>query len=167
MRQAASSARWDAFMAFAAEFLVEAPASKRGRRPAEKVLERLVTRTVELVAEREERARAHPADLEGWHEVRKAAKRVRYALEALEALEAPGAGERRTRWKEIAQEFGVIQDAAILREQLAVFEHAAATAQEPLGTYELLRDRLAEHLDEQLEQVRGLLGEALAAELDD
>ncbi|NLT25199.1 MAG: CYTH and CHAD domain-containing protein [Microbacteriaceae bacterium] len=162
MRQAVASARWDAFMASAAEFLVDAPASGKGRRPAGTVLPKLVDRAIERVVARTERADADPADLERWHEVRKGAKRVRYAFETLEALELPGAEQRRRAWKAIAEDFGEIQDAAILGEQLAAFERGAEAAGEPLDTYELLRDRLGDRRDERLERVRGMLGDALA-----
>lgn len=158
---AMASPRWDSVFAQAAEFITEVPASGRGRRPAETTLDRLAGDSIKRASKREKTARKHPADLEGWHEVRKSAKGARYAHEVTAALGSEEADRKRAQWKKVTSAFGEVQDCVILAEQLAAFESAARNTNEPVETYDLLRGKLARKRDAALAQARTLLAEAL------
>lgn len=160
---AMGSPRWDSVFAQAAEFIAEAPASSRGRRPAGTTLSRLAGDSVKRAAKRNKAAKKQPQDLDGWHEVRKSAKRARYAHEVLAAIGSEGADRKRAKWKKVTSAFGEVQDGVILDEQLAAFEAAARTREEPVDTYELLRARIVEQRSASLAEARSLLADALDA----
>ena len=162
LRRVVASPRWDALHLLASEFILDPPASRRGRRPAFGVLPKLAADTIDLVRERTDAARADETNLDAWHEVRKGAKRVRYSYEVLEQLGDDDAKPTRQAWKEVAEDFGAVQDAVILDEQLQRFERAATAAGEPIDTYELLRGRFETDRDAELARVRTLLDELLA-----
>ncbi|WP_284740538.1 CHAD domain-containing protein [Amycolatopsis sp. RTGN1] len=89
---------------------------KAARRPAAKVLPRLVHVVAADVGERVARVAALPAGPErdrAVHDVRKAAKRLRYALEAAGAKPAP---------HEFQDLLGEFQDAVVAREHLRALE---------------------------------------------
>ena len=160
---ALDSARWDAMFVQISEFLDEVPLTRRGQRPAGRVLPKLTGKAEGKVAKRLKRAERHPGDLDGWHEVRKAAKGARYAYEALAAVEVDGADDDRKRWKQVASAFGEVQDSVILEEQLEVFERDATAAGEPLDTYELLRGRLLDGREQSLTTAIDAVTDALDA----
>lgn len=158
---AMASPRWDAVFAQATEFIAEAPASSRGRRPGFVTLERLAAESVKRTAKRNKTAKRHSDDLEGWHAVRKSVKGARYSHEVLADLGDKGAERQRVTWKKVAGHFGEVQDSVILEEQLAAFEAAARNTQEPTETYELLRERLNAKRDQALAAARSALAAAL------
>ncbi|KAB1643941.1 CYTH and CHAD domain-containing protein [Gulosibacter chungangensis] len=161
LQLAMASPRWDAVFAQVTEFIAEAPASSRGRRPAKATLERLAAESVKKTAKRNKAARRHPEDLERWHGVRKSVKAARYSHEVLAELGGKSAERQRVKWKNVAGLFGQVQDSVILEEQLAAFESAARNAKEPLETYELLRGQLLAKRDHALAAARNSLTEAL------
>jgi CHAD domain-containing protein len=97
---------------------IDAPLTRRGRRPARRELPRLIARADTKVTRRMRRAdqqRPGPARDAALHEVRKAAKRLRYATEvALPVLGAP-ARRYRKRVKSVQQLLGEHHDAVVAR----------------------------------------------------
>jgi CHAD domain-containing protein len=59
------------------------------------------------------RASARPGDLTRWHEVRKAAKAVRYGAEALVGTLGETAESWRARWEQVTEGFGAVQDCVV------------------------------------------------------
>lgn len=74
------------------------------------------------------------------HEARKAAKRMRYALEPVEQLGGATATALRERVKELTAVLGLRQDTVVARDFLARVAAAAAAAGEPVTTYAWLAD---------------------------
>lgn len=112
-----------ALRAALADFLLDPPLRARANRPAEAVLPALWQATVDRVVDlRAEALRIDPDDeaAQGvaWHEVRKAAKAVRYCSEAL----APALGDAYTAqakaWEQVTEALGAVQDAVIARDVL-------------------------------------------------
>jgi len=60
---------------------------------------------------------SHSSDEQAWHDVRKAAKAVRYGAELLAPLGADFA-ERRAAWEQVTEQLGAVQDAAVTRAEL-------------------------------------------------
>lgn len=87
--------------------------------PAQPMLHGLLDRARGRAAIRYAAALADPASLGGWHEVRKAAKAVRYGAEAL----APVFGRRALRhaaaWEAVTDALGEVQDSVVAQEALA------------------------------------------------
>ena len=93
---------------------------------------------IERVVARTERADADPADLERWHEVRKAAKAVRYACEAMEAS-VPGLSDEVTAWEAVTESLGELQDTAVASD-LIVQVARRSGADPDTGAWRVLRD---------------------------
>jgi CHAD domain-containing protein len=74
------------------------------------------------------------------HEARKAAKRMRYALEPVEQVWGAEATALRERVKELTAVLGLRQDTVVARAFLARLAAAAAAAGEPVATYAWLAD---------------------------
>ncbi|HHU39523.1 MAG TPA: CYTH and CHAD domain-containing protein [Propionibacterium sp.] len=124
------------------ELLVDPPLRRRARKPAGDVLPELQERAVREVAELREHARSAPDDLERWHEVRKAAKAVRYACEAL-ADAIPGLAEEAELWEEVTESLGELQDTAVAAELIADVARRAG-ADPDTGVWRVLRDAQAD-----------------------
>ncbi len=69
--------------------------------------------------------RGRPRDLERWHEVRKAAKAVRYATEAM-ADAVPGTDADVAAWEAVTEAFGELQDTAVASDLIAEVARRAA-----------------------------------------
>ena len=86
--------------------------------------------------------RAHaeeaPEHLEGWHDVRKAAKAVRYCAEALVDAFGEPAAEIASAWEAVTEAFGEVQDTVVSAEVLGRHAWAAELAGEPVRPYTLL-----------------------------
>jgi CHAD domain-containing protein len=107
------------------------------------------------------RAASRPDDLTRWHEVRKAAKSVRYGAEALLGVLGGTAEEWRARWEEVTEGLGAVQDcvvAAQVLEELASHTVVEGLPREPF-------DALLAHQDatrtEALARGRAVLTAAL------
>lgn len=130
--------RAEALRAALVSLLVDPPLRRRARRPAGEVLPKLRQQAVREVVKLREVARADPDHLEHWHEVRKAAKAVRYASEAL-ADALPGLDAEVELWEEVTETLGELQDTAVatdLIEQVA----QRAGADPDTGVWQVLRD---------------------------
>ncbi|MFN2496135.1 MAG: CHAD domain-containing protein [Pseudonocardiaceae bacterium] len=121
--------------------LADPPLTSRGRRSARRELPRLVSRAYRRVERRMRRADRAPAGAERdaeLHEIRKAAKRLRYAAEAaVPALGRP-ARRLRKRVKAVQQLLGEHQDAVVARPVLRELGMQAHLDGENGFTYGLL-----------------------------
>lgn len=104
--------------------------------PAARVLPPLRARAVAEVALLGAHALIEPEDLEDWHEVRKAAKAVRYASEAMTAaLLSDGEIER---WEAVTETFGTLQDTAVMIEVIDLLAEDAPDEEQ--ASWQALRD---------------------------
>ncbi len=92
--------------------------------PAAAALAGPLADAVVRVAGRAERAARAPDDPDAWHDVRKAAKGVRYGYELASAA-FPG---RAAAWEAVTEAFGDLQDASVARERLAALGVAGTWA---------------------------------------
>ncbi len=146
--------------------LVEAPRwAEPATRPAADVLPRLVRRDWRRLRRRVDLLDALHAAGEGLddaardealHDVRKAAKRLRYACEALEPWWGDEAKALRKAAQEVTQVLGDRQDAAVARTHLRRLGREAAAAGESAFTYGVLYSReeaRGERLEEEFAEV--------------
>lgn len=129
-------------------FVDEPPYSPLGRRPARPVLRALVRKADRKLRQRVERALRTPAGADqdvALHAARKAAKRLRYAAEAVTPLYGQDAAKHAKRTKKIQDGLGEHQDCVVAQGVLREFATAAHGAGETSFTYGLLlggeRDR--------------------------
>ena len=144
------------------EFLVVRPLRDVGELPAEFVVRGVAESAVRRVRRRYRRALAEPANLARWHEVRKAAKAVRYACEALVPPCGKGADETADRWEAVTEALGDAQDTVVADDILAGLEEAARRRGEPTRTYGVLRERQLVKRDAALASGRTALDAAFA-----
>lgn len=110
--EALDSERAAALRTALVDFLLDPPLKGRADRPASEVLPPLRQKAIDEVEALRALARKHPEELEHWHDVRKAAKAVRYATEALqEAL--PELEPEVDVWTDVTEAYGVLQDTAV------------------------------------------------------
>lgn len=140
LREAMAEPRYTALHARLVGLLLDAPWDARADAPAADVLPGLVEVARAKVARRVAKAERHPDDLERWHDVRKAAKAVRYCTEALVRAFGPDMKRVAQRWTEVTEAFGTLQDAAVARELLDEVGALAEAAGEPTETYGVLAD---------------------------
>ncbi|ONH28657.1 CYTH and CHAD domain-containing protein [Pseudofrankia asymbiotica] len=149
--QALTWLRGDEYLTFLEDLItfVREPAyTPLGRRPAREVLRRPVRRSDRKLRRRVEQATAippGPARDAALHGARKAAKRLRYAAEAVEVVYGPAATKHASRTKKIQNILGEHQDCVVAQDTLREFAIAANAAGESSFTYGLLlcgeRDR--------------------------
>lgn len=112
-----------ALRAALADFLLDPPLRARANRPAEAVLPALWQATVDRVVDLRDRALSVDPEDEAaqgvaWHEVRKAAKAVRYSSEALVGSLGEAYAEQAKAWEQVTEALGAVQDAMIARDVL-------------------------------------------------
>lgn len=114
-----STARYDALQESLADWLVDPEPTAAGGAPAQPMLRGLLDRARGRAAVGYGAALGDPESLSAWHEVRKAAKAVRYCAEAV----APAFGERAhahaDAWEAVTDAFGELQDSVVAREAFA------------------------------------------------
>lgn len=120
--------------------LTTAPWHQDAAAPAGDALPPLVDAARERVARLLRRAEKRPDRLERWHDIRKAAKAVRYCTESLVDAFGAGMAERALRWTEVTEAFGTLQDAVVAGALIAEVEALAEAAGEPTRTYRVLED---------------------------
>ena len=121
--------------------LEETPWTLRARRPAEQELRRLVRRTlsrVEAARQAVDDARTPEQRVERLHQVRKDAKRARYACEAVSPALSGKAGALAKRWEAVQEVLGEYQDSVVARRLLRDLGVRAHVAGENAFTYGLL-----------------------------
>jgi CHAD domain-containing protein len=80
---------------------------------ASRVLPPMLGAAVRRVRKLARRAASRPRVLTRWHEVRKAAKAVRYGSEALVGVLGETAEDWRARWEQVTEGFGAVQDCVV------------------------------------------------------
>jgi CHAD domain-containing protein len=108
------------------------------------------------------RAAARPGDLRRWHEVRKAAKAVRYGAEALVDVLGATAEGWRARWERVTEGFGAAQDCVVATH--VIEDLASQTVVEGLPRAPF--DALLAHQDAALREALARGREALATALE-
>lgn len=123
--------------------VVEPPWTEEADQPADDVLRRRVARDWRRLKQRVALVPAPEGDPrdEALHDVRKAAKRLRYACEVLEPGWGKPARRLRKAVQEITQVLGERQDAAVLRTDLQRIARVATQAGESTFTYGVLHAR--------------------------
>jgi len=122
-------------------FGVDPPVTEAGRRPGRAVLPGLLDAASDRVGRRYDKALRRPGKLARWHEVRKAAKAMRYCCEALVGAGGEAAKACASRWEAVTEAFGDLQDSVVAHEVFGDFEARAAERGEPTDTYDVLRRR--------------------------
>jgi len=148
------------------ELLSVRPVRDLGELPAEFIVRDLVEAAVGRVRRRYRRAAGAPEDMVAWHEVRKAAKAVRYACEALETVCGKGAAASEARWEGVTEALGDAQDTVVAHDILAELADAASAAAEPTRTFRALQKRQLAKRSLALASGRAALDAALADPLD-
>lgn len=112
-------------------------------------------------------ASSRPADLERWHDVRKAAKAVRYCTEALARVFGAPMDERARAWTAVTESLGTFQDAVVAGELIGHVRDEAAAAGEPTRTYDVLADAQTDRRDAALAEGQTALEAALEVSAGD
>jgi CHAD domain-containing protein len=100
----------------------------RGEASAVRALPALVERALRRVRRDLAAAEDRPDELERWHEVRKAAKALRYSCEALVPVFGEPARARAMAWEAVTEALGELQDSVVAHEQLTVLAGVATRA---------------------------------------
>ena len=144
-----------------AGWLTAPPLLAAASEPAFDVLPAARQAAIDRVAKLRRRAERRQAGLEAWHEVRKAAKRVRYATEALAAAR-PALTEEAIQWEAVTEALGTVQDAVVCREVIESVRDAADADPEHEQVWRVLLDAQADRLAAGLVEGRQALSDALA-----
>ena len=107
------------------------------------------------------RAAARPGDLGRWHEVRKAAKAVRYGAEALVGVLGQTAENWRAAWEQVTEGFGAVQDCVVATHMLEDLASQTVLDGLPRAPF----DALLEHQDAALRDALARSREVLATAL--
>lgn len=129
---------------------------------AEEVLHGMQLRAVRRVARIAAHAAARPSDLTRWHEVRKAAKAVRYGAELLLPVGGDQAVRARDAWEAVTELFGTVQDAVVAQGVIGELSWAAVAEGLPRLPFDDLRHRQDAILRRALQEGRAALATALA-----
>ena len=128
-------------------FVADPPFARPARRRADRQIPALIHRAAARVKRELDAARAEP-DLDARelrsHEVRKAAKRARYAAEAVTSLLGAHAKALAKHMRTVQETLGSHQDALLARQWLLQAAGQAEAAGEPTFTYGLLYARQAD-----------------------
>lgn len=152
--EALNSDRYVALLDDLEQLLTDPPLTAAGARPAGDELPKAVARAARRVRRRMRAARRAPAGRDreaALHEARKAAKRARYAAEAVRPVFGPPAGQFATRMKNLQSVLGDHQDAVITRGCLRDLAVRAFLAEENAFAYGLMHERE----DAQVRQLQG------------
>ena len=131
------SARYFTLLDRLTELLDQPPLRPAADRPARKVLRRDLRHALRVVRRRARRARAGGGD-DALHDVRKAAKRLRYLAEAAEPVLGKRARKVRRRAKAVQQTLGEHVDTVVARSALRLLGVGARTADDNGFTFGLL-----------------------------
>nr|NLI49188.1 CYTH and CHAD domain-containing protein [Propionibacterium sp.] len=147
-----------------AALLTDPPLGAAGLRPARLAFPGLFARAVERVGERHARALRKPAELERWHQVRKAAKAARYSAEVLADVYGDAARDHAALFEAVTEALGEVQDTVVAHDTLGHLEAAAVARGEPTLTYRVLQQRQLDRRAAALRAGRAALDVALAAD---
>lgn len=157
--------RYADMRALAASLLADRPLRDVASEPGEDVFGDLVAEAVARVRRRYAKAARRPDDLPRWHEVRKAAKAVRYCCEALVPAYGDDADEAAERWEAVTEALGDVQDTVVAHETLGHLGAEASALGEPVEVYAVLQARQLDKRAASLAAGRKAVEEALAADL--
>ncbi len=122
--------------------LADPPSTDAADLPAADVLPGMLDKAVSRVRRLADHAHARPADLIRWHEVRKAAKAVRYCSEALVPAFGEGAKGLVRAWEQVTEAFGEVQDTVVAEQVISDLAWEAVEAGHPREAFdELLHDQ--------------------------
>lgn len=121
------------------QLLAEPGWSAMAQRPAAQVMPGLLAGATARVIRLLAHAEARPADLSRWHEVRKAAKAVRYGCEVLVPTLGDPLDRWRSIWEEVTEALGQVQDAVVAQHLIGDLSWEAVAAGEPRRPYDDLR----------------------------
>ena len=123
------------------DLVADPPLTDRAQRPARRELPRLVARACERVdraAAAADQAKTASERAQGLHDVRKAAKRARYAAESVVPVFGKPAVRLATRMEKLQETLGEHQDSVVARQIIRELAVAAAGAGENGFTFGLL-----------------------------
>lgn len=155
--------RYRLLMIALAQFLADPPLLPGADGPVDELAVGLVDKAIKKVR----RAYKHAEDSDGeerlaaLHEVRKKAKVVRYACEALVPVYGDDAASSARDWEAVTEVFGEMNDAVVARERLLGLARAATAAGEPSFTYGVLYGTQMGNLDRDLPEARSALRRAV------
>lgn len=147
-------------------FVARPPQQKAAHRRADVVLPERVLHAADRVQDAAGQWRSAPDEATGeeaLHEVRKAAKRARYAAESVRPVLGKPAVRVASTMKAITEDLGVHQDGAIAREALLALVADAQAAGEPTFTYGVLFARETAQAEVRTDAVPTLLQAARKA----
>lgn len=128
---------------------------------ASRVLPPMLGAAVARVRKLARRAASRPGDLTRWHEVRKAAKAVRYGAEALVGVLGETAEDWRALWEQVTEGFGAVQDCVVATHVLEELASYTVVEGLPRAPFDALLARQDASLREALARGRDALGTAL------
>ncbi|SDB85240.1 CHAD domain-containing protein [Raineyella antarctica] len=155
--------RYRALMISLGRWLSDPPlAPDAGGTVAERAVE-LVDKAITKVRRAHAEAEASQGEeqLAALHEVRKKAKIVRYACEALVPAYGESAASSARDWEAVTEVFGEMNDAVVARARLLALAEAATAADEPTFTYGVLFGTQMGNLDRDLPEARAALKRAV------
>ncbi|MEN0071084.1 MAG: CHAD domain-containing protein, partial [Propionicimonas sp.] len=153
-----ATSRYDDLHRLLEEWLADPPLEPAAAAGSGPVLHGLLDRARGRVTRLYARALRDPEDLVRWHEVRKAAKAVRYCAEALEPAFGGRATGHAAAWEAVTDAFGELQDSLVARAEVAGLGTDSPVL-DALVAYEIGRGRA------ELVRGRAALDAALAASL--
>lgn len=157
--------RYDRLQRELVDFLVARPLSAAANEPAAVELHGLLDKARGRVATHYARALDVPDELRRWHEVRKAAKAVRYGAEALVPVLGERAVAHASLWEAVTDSLGEVQDTVVARETVSRLADEQAAAGHEVGAFAALLAYEAERCRAQLALGRQAVEAALAASL--
>ncbi|HEY3548571.1 MAG TPA: CYTH and CHAD domain-containing protein [Propionicimonas sp.] len=160
--QSMSTERYEALQLELEQLLVAPGLVRVAAEEASAVLPPMLGVAVGRVRKLARRAAAQPGDLRRWHEVRKAAKAVRYGSEALVGALGGTAENWRARWEQVTECFGAVQDCVVAAH--VIEDLASQTVVEGLPRAPF--DALLAHQDTALREALARGREALATALE-
>lgn len=150
------SPRWGELRRRLGEVVAEPPWTAKAERPADRAVRKRVRAEVARVEGRYDALASAPDHDRAAHDLRKAAKRLRYAAETWEPVGGPDAGRVVAAAKLLTSHLGDRQDTIVSRAHLAALAREADAAGEPTFTYGRLHAReqqRAEDLDAALPEL--------------
>jgi CHAD domain-containing protein len=101
------------------QLMAAPPLGRMADEPAEVLLPQMLDEAVERARRLAVRATVRPTDLTRWHELRKAAKAVRYGAEALRPILGESAVRQAATWARVCTELGEVQDTVICQQVIS------------------------------------------------
>lgn len=163
--EAMGTARYAALRRLLDAVLTAEPAGELADASADRVLPALLGQALDRAAALNARARRRPDKLGRWHDLRKAAKAVRYCSEALGDVFGGPARVLAEKWTAVTEALGVVQDTVVVRGVLGDVAWEAGLRGEPVATYGVLQRVQLERRERALADGVRALDEALAPEV--